>query len=64
MMMGYAKNPFVELMDWMYVRYEKIKPGYLMQNKEEIQATYNVEYRFDILFYQIRMEQEFSVVGN
>ena len=34
MVMGYANKYFVELMDCLYVSYEQITPGYLMQNQE------------------------------
>ena len=35
-----------------------------MQNKEEIQATYNVKYPIEILFNQIEKVQQFTVAGN
>ena len=42
MVMGCAKKSFVELMEWLYVRYGKIMPGEIMQNQDKMQATYNV----------------------
>ena len=33
MAMGYVNKYFVGLMDWMYVRYGQITPGYLMRNQ-------------------------------
>ena len=41
MVMGYANKSFIDLMDWLYVRYGQITPGDLMQNQKDIQATYN-----------------------
>ena len=38
MVIGYANKSFVELMDWIYVRYEQIIPRDLMRNQDEIQA--------------------------
>ena len=55
--MGYANKSFVDLMDWMYVRYGQITPGEKMQNQEEMQATYNVKDPINILFYQIETGQ-------
>ena len=55
MVMGYAKKSFVNILDWMYVRYDHITPGYLMQKQEEMQATYNVKDPIDILFDQNEM---------
>ena len=40
--MGYGNKYFVELMEWIYVRYVQIMPVYLMRNQEKMQATYNV----------------------
>ena len=34
MVMSYSNKSFVELMDWLYVLYGQIMPGYLMQNQE------------------------------
>ena len=34
MVMGYANRSFVELMDWLYLRYVHITPGYIMKNQE------------------------------
>ena len=53
MVMGYARKPFVKIMDWMYIRYGQIIPGYLIRNQEKMQATYNVEDQTDILFDRI-----------
>ena len=38
MVIGYANKSFVELMDWIYVRYEQIIPRDLIRNQDEIQA--------------------------
>ena len=43
MLMGYANKSFVELTEWLYVRYRQITPGDLMKNQYEMQATYNVK---------------------
>ena len=42
MVMGYAKKSHIKLMDWIYIRYIKITPGYLMKNQDKIQVTYNI----------------------
>ena len=64
MVMGYANKSFVELMDWLYVRYDQIMPGYLMQNQENMKATYDVKDPIHILFDQIEMGYKFAVAGN
>ena len=56
-MMGYANNSFVKLMYCMYVRYGQITPGDLMQNQEEMQASYNVKDSIVIIFYHIKTGQ-------
>ena len=61
--MVHANKSYVELMDWLYVQCGQIAPGDLMQNQEEIQATYNVKNPIDILFYQIDTGQESAVAG-
>ena len=43
MVMVYANNLFIKLTDWFYIRYIQITPKYLMNNQDEMQATYNVE---------------------
>ena len=53
MMIRYANKFFVELMDWLYIRYGQITPGYLIKKKEYTQATYNVEDPTKILFLNI-----------
>ena len=57
MVMGYVNKYFVGLMDWMYVRYGQITPGDLMQNQEEMQASYNVKDSIVIIFYHIKTGQ-------
>ena len=37
---GYANKSFVELMEWIYVSYGQITPGYLMRNQEKIQRQH------------------------
>ena len=56
--MGYANKSFVELMDWMYVRYRKITPGDLMRNQYKMQAAYSIEDPIDILFNWMETGQE------
>ena len=34
MVMGYANNSFVELVDWIYIRYVQITPRDLMSNQD------------------------------
>ena len=34
--MGYANKSFVEVMDWLYVRYGQITPVYLIQNQKDM----------------------------
>ena len=62
MVMGYAYNSFVELMNWLCIIYVKIMPGYLMQNQDEMQATYNTEDPINILFNLI-FENELNRVN-
>ena len=62
MVMGYAYNSFVELMNWLCIIYVKIMPGYLMQNQDEMQATYNTEDPINILFNLI-FENELNQVN-
>ena len=50
MVVGYTNKSLVELMDWLFMWYGQITPGDLMQNLEEMQVMYNVEYTIDILF--------------
>ena len=53
MVMGYAKQLLVELMDWLYIWYGQINPVYLMWNQYDMQATSSVKYLIDILFDQM-----------
>ena len=53
MVMGYTNKPFVDLMDWLYVWYRQITPGYLIRNQDKMQATSNVKERIEILFLQM-----------
>ena len=64
MVMGYANKSFVDLMDWIYVRYVKIMPGELMHNQDEMRSTYNFKLPIEILFNQMQMGQEFAISGN
>ena len=57
MVMGYANNYFVNMMEWMYAWCGQITPGDLMRNQEEMQATYNFQDPINILFDQIKMGQ-------
>ena len=63
MVMGYTNNTFVEIMDWLYVQYRHITPGYLMQNQEEMQVKYNFNDPIEILFDQIEMGKKFAIAG-
>ena len=58
------KKDFFELMDWLYVQYVPITPLHLIQNQEEMQATYNIKDPIKILFDQIKMGQDFYIPGN
>ena len=42
MVLGYANNSFVQLMDWFYIWYVQIMPRDLLINQDKMQATYNV----------------------
>ena len=61
MVMEYSNKYFVELMDWLYVRHDQIKPRDLSRNQEETQATYNVKDPIGILFNQMDMGQGFKI---
>ena len=50
MVIGYANKSFVELMDCLYVSYVQITSGDIIQNEEEMQATYNIEDPIEIMF--------------
>ena len=43
MVLGYANNSFVQLMDWFYIWYVQIMPRDLLINQDKMQATYNIE---------------------
>ena len=62
--MVYANNSFVELIDWLYVWYVQIMHVDLMQNQDEMQAMCNVEYPINILFVQMEKGQESAIAGN
>ena len=64
MVMGYANKSFVELRDWMYVQYEKITPGDLMWNQENMKSMYNINELIEILLDQMEMGQESTISGN
>ena len=64
MVMGYANKSFIDLMDWLYVRYGQITPGDLMQNQKDIQATYNTQDPIKTPFDKIKTGKEFAVAGN
>ena len=64
MVMGYANKSFLELMDWLYVKYGHITAGDLLKNKEDMQATYTVKDPIELLFDQIETGQESAVAGN
>ena len=50
MVIGYANKSFIDLMNWLYVRYGQITPGDHMWDQEYMEAKYNVEDSIDILF--------------
>ena len=62
--MGYAKNKFVDIMNWLYIRYRKFTHGYLMKNQDTMQTSYHVEELIQILFNKIKTVQEFMIAGN
>ena len=64
MLMGYANKSFVELIDWIYVRYGQITPVDLTRNQGKMKSMYNVEDPIEILFYQMDTGQEFTIAGN
>ena len=33
MVMGYGNNSYMDLMDWLHVRYGQVMPGYLIRNQ-------------------------------
>ena len=43
MVLGYANNSFVQLMDWFYIWYVQIMPRDLLINQDKMQTTYNIE---------------------
>ena len=43
MVMEYAHKYFVDIMNWIYVRYGQITPRDLMKNQGTIQETYHAE---------------------
>ena len=47
---GVCKKSFVDLMDWLYVWYGQIKPGYLIPNQDNMKAMYNVKDLLEIMF--------------
>ena len=51
--MGYSNKFFIELKDWLYVRYGKIISVDLIPNQEETQASYKIKDPIEILFDQI-----------
>ena len=62
--MGYASKTFMELIDWLFIRYGKITPVDLLNNKDTVQALYHFEDPIGILFDQIETGQEFAIAGN
>ena len=58
MVVRYANKYFVEMMNWIYDRYGQITPGDLMNNQNEIQATYNIGDLIEIMFDQMYKVQE------
>ena len=64
MVIGYANNSFIELMDWLYVLYGQITPGYLMRNQDKIQAENNIEQPIETRFDHMETVQEFEIARN
>ena len=62
--MGYVNKMFVEIIDWLYIRYLHITPIDLMKKQYTVQEFNHAEELIEILFDQIEMRQEFAITGN
>ena len=63
MLIGYAKQTFLDLMDWLYICYGKIIHIYLIKNQDTMKTSYHVEELIEIIFDKIETVQETMIAG-